>query len=122
MDDLDRAYERIVNESWGILAAFGWQQFSEFGRGAIVIFISELEDLRGLKIAKYTYLSQKNDAARFSGDVAQLLTSYDPESEIVIVFDEGSGNIDRAYVCGADVGPVPPDAFRLYGEQLDHMI
>ena len=65
-----------------------------------------------------TYLPD-GDMARLTVDTAEMVSSYDPHSEVVLLFTglDSGGNL--AYRCKAGDGPQPPDAFRQYGSQLD---
>ena len=37
MIDWDRVYHQVVNDNWTLLAAFAWKNFSELGRGAVMV-------------------------------------------------------------------------------------
>lgn len=119
----DRVYHQVVNDQWLLLAAFAWKNYADFGRGAVVVRVDQLvqsapgSDELDVQVS---YLPG-NDVARLTADTAEFIAEYDPRSEVVILFTglDSGGNL--AYRCKTGDGPVPPDAFRLYGPQLDRL-
>jgi hypothetical protein len=62
-----------------------------------------------------------HDLARLTADTAAFVEQYDPTTEVVILFtglDQG-GNL--AYRCKTGDGPVPPDAYRLFGHEVERV-
>jgi len=123
MQDWDRVYHQVVNDHWTLLAAFAWKSYTDYGRGALVIQVDELVKA-GFGIeeldVQVTYLPG-SDVARLTADTAEFIAEYDPRSELVILFTglDSGGNL--AYRCKTGDGPLPPDAFRLYGHKLDRL-
>jgi hypothetical protein len=123
MHDWDRVYHQVVNDNWMLLAAFAWKNYSEFGRGAVVVRVDQL--IHGPRTGdeldvQVSYLPS-HDVARLTADTSAFIAEYDPRSEVVILFTglDSGGNL--AYRCKTGDGPVPPDAFRLYGAQLERL-
>jgi hypothetical protein len=126
MIDWDRVYHQVVNDNWTVLAAFAWKHYLEAGRGAVLVQVDQLVEAapladgsRELEV-KVSYLPD-SDLARLTADTAAFVAQYDPASEVVILFtglDQG-GNL--AYRCKTGDGPVPPDAFRLFGNQIERV-
>ncbi len=123
MLDWDRVYHQVVNDHWTLLAAFAWKSYSEFGRGAVVVQVDQLVQAprggEGLDV-QVSYLPG-SDVARLTADTSEFIAEYDPRREVVILFTglDSGGNL--AYRCRTGEGPLPPDAFRLYGQQLDRL-
>ena len=123
MIDWDRVYHQVVNDNWTLLAAFAWKSYSDFGRGAVLVQVEQMmqaapgTDELDVKVS---YLSD-GDLARLTVDTAEFIGSYDPHSEVVILFTglDSGGNL--AYRCKAGDGPLPPEAFRIYGRQAEGM-
>jgi hypothetical protein len=121
MIDWDHVYHQVVNDNWTLLAAFAWKSFSDYGRGAVMVQVEQMmraapgTDELDVQV---TYLPD-SDIARLTADTAELVSSYNPHSEVVILFTglDSGGNL--AYRCKAGDGPLPPDAFRQYGSQLE---
>jgi hypothetical protein len=123
MIDWDRVYHQVVNDNWTLLAAFAWQSYTELGRGAVLVRVDQLvREAPGTDEmdVQVSYLPG-SDMARLTVDTSEFITSYDPSSEVVILFTglDSGGNL--AYRCKAGDGPQPPDAFRLYGHQIDRL-
>jgi hypothetical protein len=121
MLDWDRVYHQVVNDHWTLLAAFAWRSYTEYGRGAVVVQVDQLVQApRGSDEldVQVSYLPG-GDVARLTADTSEFIAEYDPRSEVVILFTglDSGGNL--AYRCKTGEGPLPPDAFRLYGHQLD---
>ncbi len=119
--DWDRVYHQIVNDNWTLLAAFAWKHYTDFGRGAVIVRVDDLvQDAPGTSEleVQVSYLPGPS-AAQLTADTAEFIAEYDPRSEVVILFTglDSGGNL--AYRCKTGDGPVPPDAFRLYGAQLE---
>ncbi len=124
MIDWDKVYHQVINDNWTVLAAFAWKHYLEVGRGAVLVQVDQLVEaaqaLNGgseLEV-RVSYLPD-GDLARLTVDTSEFLTHYDPATEVVILFtglDQG-GNL--AYRCKTGQGPVPPDALRLFGNQVD---
>jgi hypothetical protein len=126
MINWDRVYHQVVNDNWTILAAFAWKHYLDLGRGAVVVQVDQLvqqpesDDTGGELDVQMSYLPG-SDVARLTVDTAEFIAQYDPRAEAVILFtglDQG-GNL--AYRCKAGEGPLPPDAHRLYGHQLERV-
>jgi hypothetical protein len=123
MIDWDKVYHQVVNDNWTVLAAFAWKHYLEAGRGAVLVQVDQLIEatppLTGsneLEV-KISYLPD-GDLARLTADTAEFLAQYDPDTEVVILFtglDQG-GNL--AYRCKTGDGPLPPDALRLFGNEI----
>jgi hypothetical protein len=121
MVDWDRVYHQVVNDNWTLLAAFAWKNFAELGRGAVLVQVEQMvraapgTDELDVQV---TFLPG-GDIARLTADTTELINQYDPHSEVVILFTglDLTGNL--AYRCKAGDGPLPPDAFRQYGHELD---
>src|SRR5262249_7052686 len=121
MTDWDRVYHQVVNDNWTLLAAFAWKSYSDYGRGAVMVQVDDVmhaapgTDELDVQV---TYIPE-SDIARLTRDTTEFINSYDPRSEVVILFTglDTGGNL--AYRCKAGDGPVPPDAFRQFGHQLD---
>ncbi len=122
MVDWDRVYHQVVNDNWTILAAFAWKHYLELGRGAVVVQVDQW--VRASQAGsdeldvQMSYLPG-SDVARLTADTAEFIAQYDPRTEVVILFtglDQG-GNL--AYRCKTGAGPLPPDALRLYGQELE---
>ncbi len=123
MIDWDRVYHQVVNDNGTVLAAFAWKHYLEAGRGAVLVQVDQLIEatppLTGsneLEV-KISYLPD-GDLARLTADTAEFLAQYDPDTEVVILFtglDQG-GNL--AYRCKTGDGPLPPDALRLFGNEI----
>ena len=120
MINWDTVYHQVVDGNWTLLAAFAWKSFLDFGRGVVVVQVEHMlqaaQDTQELDV-QMTYLPG-SDVARLTSDTAEFVASYDPESEVVILFTglDWAGNL--AYRCKAGDGPLPPEAFRLYGHQV----
>lgn len=124
MLDWDRVYHQVVNDNWLLLAAFAWKNFSEYGRGAVVVQVDQLVRATapgGDELDVQVSYLPGNDVARLTADTSEFIAQYDPRSEVVILFTglDSGGNL--AYRCKTGDGPVPPDAFRLYGAQLERL-
>jgi hypothetical protein len=121
MIDWDRVYHQVVNDNWTLLAAFAWKSFSDFGRGAVLVQVDQMMRAAPATDELDVHVSYLpgGDMARLTADTAEFINHYDPHSEVVILFTglDSGGNL--AYRCKAGDGPLPPDAFRLYGHQLD---
>ena len=123
MIDWDHVYNQVVNDNWTVLAAFAWKHFLQVGRGAVLVQVDQLvEATQALSSSELevqvSYLPD-GDLARLTADTSEFLTHYDPATEVVILFtglDQG-GNL--AYRCKTGEGPPPPDALRLFGNQLE---
>ena len=123
MLDWDRVYHQVVNDNWLLLAAFAWKNYAAYGRGALVVQVDQLvqsapgSDELDVQVS---YLPG-SDVARLTADTSEFIAEYDPRSEVVILFTglDSGGNL--AYRCKTGNGPVPPDAFRLYGAQLERL-
>jgi hypothetical protein len=121
--DWDRVYHQVVNDHWTLLAAFAWKSYTDFGRGAVVVQVDQLvhaprgDDELDVQVS---YLPG-SDVARLTADTSEFIADYDPRSEVVILFTglDSGGNL--AYRCKTGEGPLPPDAFRLYGHTLDRL-
>src|SRR5579859_2825578 len=121
MIDWDRVYHQVVNDNWTVLAAFAWKNYSDLGRGAVLVQVDQMmraapgTDELDVQVS---YLPG-SDMARLTADTSEFISQYDPQSEVVILFTglDSGGNL--AYRCKAGDGPLPPDAFRLYGHQLE---
>jgi hypothetical protein len=123
MINWDRVYHQVVNEQWAILAAFAWKNFLDLGRGAVMVQVDqwlEGENGRDDLDVQVSYLGG-SELARLTGDTSEFIAEYDPRSEVVILFTglDLGGNL--AYRCKAGDGALPPDALRLYGQQLDRL-
>lgn len=123
MLDWDRVYHQVVNDNWTLLAAFAWKSFTDHGRGAVVVRVDQLVNRSreaGELDVKVSYLPG-SDMARLTADTAEFIAEYDPRSEVVILFTglDSGGNL--AYRCKTGEGPPPPDALRLYGQQLERL-
>ena len=121
MIDWDHVYHQVVNDNWTLLAAFAWKSFSDLGRGAVMVQVEQMtEPAPGTDEldVQITYLPD-GDMARLTVDTAEFIDGYDPHSEVVILFTglDSGGNL--AYRCKAGDGPLPPEAFRLYGRQAE---
>jgi hypothetical protein len=124
MIDWDKVYHQVVNDNWTVLAAFAWKHYLQVGRGAVLVQVNQLVEAApplngGSELEVQVSYLPDGDMARLTADTAEFLTQYDPATEVVILFtglDQG-GNL--AYRCKTGDGPVPPDAFRLYGNQID---
>ncbi len=123
MIDWDKVYHQVVNDNWTVLAAFAWKHYLEAGRGAVLVLVDQLIEATPPVIGiselevKISYLPD-GDLARLTADTAEFLAQYDPATEVVILFtglDQG-GNL--AYRCKAGDGPLPPDALRLFGNEI----
>jgi len=125
MLDWDRVYHQVVNDNWLLLAAFAWKHYAEFGRGAVVVRVDQLVRAAagggGDELDVQVAYLPGSDVARLTADTAEFIAEYDPRSEVVILFTglDSGGNL--AYRCKTGDGPVPPDAFRLYGSQLERL-
>jgi hypothetical protein len=125
MINWDRVYSRVVNDHWAILAAFAWKNYLEVGRGAVVVQVDRLlpdsETGAGEELDVQVSYLPGSDVARLTTDTAEFIAHYDPRAEAVILFTglDLGGNL--AYRCKAGEGPLPPDALRLYGHQLDRL-
>ena len=124
MIDWDKVYHQVVNDNWTVLAAFAWKHYLQVGRGAVLVQVNQLVEAApplngGSELEVQVSYLPDGDMARLTADTAEFLTQYDHATEVVILFtvlDQG-GNL--AYRCKTGDGPVPPDAFRLYGNQID---
>ena len=126
MIDWDKVYHQVVNDNWTVLAAYAWKHYLLVGRGAVLMQVDQLLEtaptLKGgseLEV-QVSYLPDA-DLARLTDDTAAFVAQYDPATEVVILFtglDQG-GNL--AYRCKTGDGPVPPDAFRLFGQEIDRV-
>ena len=124
MVDWDRVYHRVVNDNWTVLAAYAWKHFLEAGRGAVLLQVDHLLEAApalngGSEMeVKVSYLPD-GDLARLTADTAEFVAQYDPATEVVILFTglDTGGNL--AYRCKTGDGPVPPDALRLFGHEID---
>ena len=120
MIDWNRVYHQVVNDQWSLLAAFAWKNYLELGRGAVVVQVDQwVDDDTGIDV-QVTYLPG-SDVARLTDDTAEFITQYDPRAEVVILFTGLDLNGNLAYRCKAGDGPLPPDALRLFGHQLDRL-
>ncbi|MCC7361976.1 MAG: hypothetical protein IT317_21000 [Anaerolineales bacterium] len=123
MRDWDRVYHQVVNDNWTLLAAFAWSSYTDYGRGAVVVRVDQLVQApsAGDQLDVQVSYLPSHDAARLTADTAAFIAEYDPRSEVVILFTglDSGGNL--AYRCKTGDGPVPPDAFRLYGAQLERL-
>jgi hypothetical protein len=121
MTNWDSVYHQVVDGNWTLLAAFAWQNFLELGRGAVVVQVDQMvqaaQDTQEMDVV-VTYLPG-GDVARLTSDTSEIIAAYDPESEVVILFTglDWAGNL--AYRCKAGDGPLPPEAFRIYGRQAE---
>jgi hypothetical protein len=123
MIDWDKVYHQVVNDNWTVLAAFAWKHYLEAGRGAVLLQVEQLVEAPPLNggselEVQVSYLPD-TDLARLTADTAAFVKEYDPATEVVLLFtglDQG-GNL--AYRCKTGDGPVPPDAFRLFGNQIE---
>ena len=121
MVDWDRVYHQVVNGNWTLLAAFAWKSYSELGRGAVMVQVDQM--MRAApgtdELDVQVSFLPDGDIARLTADTTELIRSYDPNREVVILFTglDSGGNL--AYRCQAGDGPPPPTAFNLYGNQLE---
>jgi hypothetical protein len=126
MIDWDKVYHQVVNDNWTVLAAYAWKHYLEKGRGAVLVQVDQLVEASpalsgGSELeVQVSYLPGSN-LARLTADTAAFVAQYDPTTELVILFtglDQG-GNL--AYRCKTGDGPVPPDAYRLFGHEIDRV-
>ncbi len=123
MIDWDRVYHQVVNDNWTILAAFAWKHYLDVGRGAVLVQVDQLvEPVHGTEEldVQVSYLAD-GDVARLTADTAEFIAQYDPRTEVVILFTGLDLHGNLAYRCKTGDGPLPPDALRLYGHQLDRL-
>ena len=124
MTDWDKVYHQVIDDNWTVLAAFAWKHYLQAGRGAVLLQVDQLLEaappLNGdseLEV-KVSYLPD-GDLARLTADTGEFISQYDPATEVVILFtglDQG-GNL--AYRCKTGDGPVPPDAYRFFGHEIE---
>ena len=126
MIDWDKVYHQVVNDNWTVLAAYAWKHYLQVGRGAVLMQVDQLLEaapsLNGgseLEV-QVSYLTD-TDLARLTDDTAAFVAQYDPATEVVILFTglDMGGNL--AYRCKTGDGPVPPDAFRLFGHEIERV-
>jgi hypothetical protein len=126
MIDWDKVYHQVVNDNWTVLAAYAWKHYLEVGRGAVLVQVDQLVEAAappntGSELEVHVSYLPDTDLARLTADTAEFLAQYDPATEVVILFtglDQG-GNL--AYRCKTGDGPVPPDALRLFGSQIERV-
>jgi hypothetical protein len=126
MVDWDKIYHQVVNDNWTVLAAFAWKHYLEVGRGAVLVQVDQMVEasaaLNGgneLEV-KVSYLPG-TDLARLTADTSAFVAQYDPTTEVVILFTGLDQNGNLAYRCKTGDGPVPPDALRLFGGEIERV-
>jgi hypothetical protein len=126
MIDWDKVYHQVVNDNWTVLAAYAWKHYLEKGRGAVLVQVDDLVEAApalkgGSEMEVQVSYLPNHDLARLTADTAAFVEQYDPTTEVVILFtglDQG-GNL--AYRCKTGDGPVPPDAYRLFGHEVERV-
>lgn len=126
MVDWDKVYHQVVNDNWTVLAAFAWKHFLDKGRGAVLVQVDQLLEAApplngGSELEVQVSYLPGSDLARLTADTAAFVEQYDPATEVVILFTglDLGGNL--AYRCKAGDGPVPPDALRLFGGEIERV-
>jgi hypothetical protein len=78
------AEERVIDPLWPLLLTAAYMQYEEQGRGAVFIKMTE----RGVDVRAEPLYVRTDDALRQfeKNDLAEELASYDPRSEVVLVF------------------------------------
>jgi hypothetical protein len=124
MVDWDNVYHQVVNDNWTVLAAFAWKHYLAVGRGAVLLQVEQLMEAApplngGSELEVQVSYLPGSDLARLTADTAVFVAEYEPASEVVILFTglDSGGNL--AYRCKTGDGPVPPDAYRLFGNQIE---
>jgi hypothetical protein len=122
------SHVEFIHLNWDQLAAGAWEGYLEMGRGAMVIDLGapSPSDSAGYweeHLTAGSYIPDQNPASGTptdwpSGDISQLVRTYDPEREVVVVI---LGEDDQMSVYRAELKdhPSPPDAWASRGRHLD---
>ena len=107
--------QTLIRAQWRDFAAFAWKRYLSEGRGAIVIDMSRAGDEgSGFQVPTYYVADQSERLARGGGspssEVAEVVSEYDPELDVVFIFLTLEG--DWLYYLVSD-DLTPPEACKL---------
>src|SRR6266404_9282717 len=94
-----KAQRRLVTDTWHQFAPFAYGRYLQRGRGGLLLLVSgvkveDIEDDQILVDGDATYVTA-DDIARgeiiLPAGIEQDFAAYNPESEVVVLFDTGAG-------------------------------
>jgi hypothetical protein len=112
--DTPDGHQTLIRAQWRDFASFAWKHYLSEGRGAIVIDMSRAgEEGAGFQVPSYYVADQSDKLARRGGwpsrEVAEVVREYDPELDVVFIFQTMEG--DWLYYLVSDE-LTPPEAYR----------
>jgi len=114
---MSNMYRKFIKDHWVTCAAVAWASYLKEGRGALVVLVPQrmLTDGDGCYV-NISYLAHNGADLKLlggwpHGHVTDLISSYDPEREVVFMFVDENENT-RFYTSNASI--TPPEAFHIY--------
>ena len=116
IEDLDTpdAHVTFIRMQWADFAAFAWSKYLSEGRGAVVVDLLKASKSAGvLQVPTYYVAEGSKRLSDLGGwpseEIAEVVRDYDPELDVVFLFNRLDGNV---FHYNATDELTPPNAFQ----------
>ena len=110
--DSPEGHQRFIQSQWREFAAFAWERYLLFGRGAVVIDLKGTAEAgQGFQVPA-CYVAERSEKLMKQGgwhndEIAQMVREYDPAEDVVFIFLRLDGDI---FYYNVSDDPLPPEA------------